>query len=259
MTSSLFNKHIVLITGASSGFGAEMARLFAQQGARLILLARREERLKVLQQELYEAYQTESERIVADIRDFSTLKTELERVEASFGMPTILINNAGLVRGRDKLWENTPEQWNEVLDTNVKGILNMIHLIVPKMLQANQGHIINIGSISGHEVYPGGGVYCASKFAVRALNDTLRMELVDTPLRVSLVSPGMAETEFSAVRFYQDTHKAQQVYQGIEALQAQDIAEAVLYLASQPAHVNVGDIIVYPTHQATSQLIYRKT
>lgn len=253
-----FSQSTVLITGASSGFGAETARHFAKEGARLILLARREERLKQLKKELQEVYQTKSEIIVADISNFDTIEKELKRVEEGFGMPNILINNAGFVYGLDNLWEVTPSQWNEMIDTNIKGVLNMTRLIVPSMLKMQQGHIINIGSISSHGTYPGGGVYCATKFAVRAITDTLRMELVSTPIRVSLVSPGMAKTEFSQVRFYGDQAKADQVYEGIEPLNATDIAETILFIASRPPHVNIADIILYPKNQASHTVVYRQ-
>lgn len=254
----LFLNSIVFVTGASAGFGEETARHFAKEGARLILLARREERLKKLQQELKQDFGTESEIIVADIADFEILEKELQRVGKLFGMPTILINNAGLVRGRDKLWEITPDKWNEMIDTNIKGILNMTRLILPSMIEANQGHIINIGSTSGHGTYPEAAVYCSTKFAVRAITDTLRMELVATPIRVSLVSPGMAQTEFSKVRYDGDEAKANQVYKGIKALTAIDIAKAILFIASQPAHVNIADIIIYPTNQASPTLVHRQ-
>jgi 3-hydroxy acid dehydrogenase / malonic semialdehyde reductase len=259
MTHSSFLHKTILITGASAGFGAETARQFAKEGARLILLARRKDRLVALQQELREAFKTESEIMAVDITDFNAIGEELKRVATAFGMPEILINNAGLVRGMDKLWEITPNQWNEMIDANIKGILNMTRQILPSMLKANQGHIINIGSISGHGTYPGGGVYCATKFAVRAITDTLRMELVATPLRVSLLSPGMAKTEFSAVRFYGDQTKANEVYQGIEPLTAADIAEAILFIASRPPHVNIADMIIFPQGQASTTFIHRQS
>jgi hypothetical protein len=162
------------------------------------------------------------------------------------------------VRGLEKSWETKPEDWNEMIDVNVKGVLNISSQIIPKMLERNSGHIINIGSISGHDVYPGGSVYCATKFALRALTDTLRLELVDSPLRVTLISPGMAKTEFSQVRYRGDQEKADNVYQGIEPLRAEDIAEVIVFAASRPPHVNVADIIVYPTNQASISTVHRK-
>lgn len=255
--ASLFSQSTVMITGASSGFGAETARLFAKEGARLILLARRKERLEQLQQELKDLYQTQSYLITADIADYQKVEKEISKLEHSFEMPTILVNNAGMVKGLDKLWEVQPEAWNEMLDTNVKGVLTATRLILPSMLKANDGHVINVGSISGHATYPGGGIYCATKFALRALTDTLRMELVSTPIRVSLISPGMAKTEFSLVRFEGDEKKADQVYEGVEALTAADIAETIIFAASRPPHVNIADIILYPKCQASTTLIHR--
>ncbi len=256
--ASLFCQSTVMITGASSGFGAETAHLFAKEGARLILLARRKEKLESLQQELQERYHTRSHLIVADIADYQKVEEEVAKLERNFEMPTILINNAGMVKGLDKLWEIQPDAWNEMLDTNVKGVLTATRLILPSMLKANNGHIINVGSISGHATYPGGGVYCATKFALRALTDTLRMELVSTPIRVSLISPGMAKTEFSLIRFEGNEKKANQVYEGVEALTATDIAETILFAASRPPHVNIADIILYPKCQASTTLVHRR-
>ncbi len=256
--TSLFSQSTVMITGASSGFGAETARLFAKEGARLILLARRKERLEQLQQELKERYQTQSHLIATDITDYKRVEEEIIKLQGSFEMPTILINNAGMVKGLDKLWEIQPDAWNEMLDTNIKGVLTATRLILPSMLKANDGHVINVGSISGHSTYPGGGVYCATKFALRALTDTLRMELVSTPIRVSLISPGMAKTEFSLIRFEGDEKKANQVYEGVEALTATDIAETIIFAASRPSHVNIADIILYPKCQASTTLIHRR-
>ncbi len=254
-----FKNSTILITGASSGFGEETARQFAKAGARLILLARRQERLEALQQEFREDFNTESETITANIIDFHAIKKELQRVASSFGLPDILINNAGLVRGMDKSWEIMPDQWNEMIDTNIKGILNMNRLVLPNMLKNQHGHIINVGSTSSHGTYPGGSVYCATKYAVRALTDTLRMELIATPIRVSLISPGMAKTEFSLTRFYGDEAKADQTYEGMDPLKSTDIAEAILFIASRPPHVNIADLIMYPKNQASPTMIHRKT
>ncbi|MBA2369568.1 MAG: SDR family NAD(P)-dependent oxidoreductase [Candidatus Protochlamydia sp.] len=253
----LFSHATVMITGASSGFGEETARHFAKEGARLILLARRREMLEKLQRELNDLHQTHTYLIEADIRDFPLIEEKVARLHSDFGMPDILINNAGLVRGMDKLDQVNPEAWDEMIDTNIKGILTATRLILPHMMEAKKGHIINVGSISGHGTYPGGGVYCATKYAVRALTETLRMELVATPIRVSLISPGMAETEFSIVRFYGDHKQANKVYEGIEALTAVDIAEAIVFMASRPPHVNIADIILYPKNQASTTLIHR--
>lgn len=256
--SKLFENKVVLITGASAGFGASTALAFAREGAHLLLVARRQERVEALAKDLRHQYSIETFPLVLDVSHFEEVKEAFNNLPEEFATPDILINNAGLVRGLDKVWEVKPEDWNEMIDTNLKGVLNVSSQIIPKMIKRNSGHIINLGSISGHDVYPGGGVYCATKFAVRALTDTLRMELVATPLRVTLISPGMAETEFSMVRYKGDKEKAKTIYQGIEALTPEDIAETILFAASRPPHVNVADIIVYPTNQASTTLVHRR-
>lgn len=247
----------VLITGASSGFGLETAKLFAKQGARLILLARRLDRLNKLALELQEKYQTQCLSLAVDITDYSKVEEEFKKVQ-SFGYPDILINNAGLVKGLNKLWETPPSDWDVMIDTNVKGILTMCRLLIPEMLKKKTAQIINIGSTSGHDTYPGGSVYCSTKFAVRALSDTLRKELIETNIRVSLISPGMAKTEFSDIRFDGDKEKAEKVYEGVVPLTAEDIAEAILFVATRPEHVNIADIVIYPKAQASATMIYRK-
>jgi 3-hydroxy acid dehydrogenase/malonic semialdehyde reductase len=256
--SKLFENKIVLITGASAGFGASTAAAFAREGAHLLLMARRKDRIEALAKDLKEQYSNKTFSLVADVSNLEAVKNAFKTLPKDFEVPDILINNAGLVRGLDKIWEVKPEDWSEMIDTNLKGVLNVSSQMIPKMIKRNSGHIINIGSISGHDVYPGGGVYCATKFALRALTDTLRMELVATPLRVSLISPGMAQTEFSLVRYQGDHEKAKTVYQGFEALKPEDIAETILFAASRPPHVNVADIIVYPTNQASTMLVHRQ-
>lgn len=255
----MFKGKTIIVTGASSGFGEAIARAFAREGARLVTIARRGEKLEVLARELEKTYQTEVYSLILDVSDVDQVKEQMSQIPAPFNVPDILVNNAGLVRGLGKLWEVTADEWDQMIDTNVKGILSMTSQVLPKMLEANKGHIINVGSISGHDTYPGGGVYCATKYAVRALTDTLRKELVATPLRVSMISPGIAETEFSMVRFYGDVKKAGDVYKNIEALTAEDIAEMVLFMASRPPHVNIADLIVYPTNQASVSLLHRNT
>jgi len=158
----------------------------------------------------------------------------------------------------NKVWETKPEEWNEMIDINIKGILNLCSQIIPKMLKKNSGHIINVGSVSSHDTYPGGGVYCATKFAVKAITETLRKELVSSPIRVSMISPGMVNTEFSLIRFSGDHSKAKAVYEGLEALTAEDIADIIVFMASRPSHVNIADVVVYPTHQASVSIVHRK-
>lgn len=255
--SKTFQDKTVLITGASSGFGAAFAHHFAKEGARLINIARRKDRLDALAEELRVKYNTEVISIEADVTDLTTITEKLNALPEKFFTPDILINNAGLVKGLEKVWETPAKDWDQVIDTNVKGVLNFCSVIIPRMLKKHSGHIFNIGSISSHDTYPGGGVYCATKFAVRALTDTLRKELVATPLRVSMISPGMAETEFSVVRFHGDKSKADDVYKGIKPLSADDIAEIVLFMASRPANVNIADVIVFPTNQASVSIAHR--
>jgi NADP-dependent 3-hydroxy acid dehydrogenase YdfG len=252
-----FKGKTVIVTGASAGFGCAIAKAFAREGARLIIVARREDRLEELARELQQTYQTEVYSLILDVSEDEKVREQLSSLPAPFNVPDILVNNAGLVRGLGKLWEVTPEEWNQMIDTNIKGVLSVTSQILPIMLEANKGHIINVGSISGYDTYPGGGVYCATKFAVRALTETLRKELVATPLRVSMISPGIAETEFSMVRFYGNKQKADDVYKNIQALKAEDIAEMVIFIASRPPHVAIADLIVYPTNQASVSLIHR--
>jgi NADP-dependent 3-hydroxy acid dehydrogenase YdfG len=257
--SLLFKNKTVLITGASSGFGEACAHAFAKAGAKLITVARRKSRLKELEEQLKRAYQSEIFSLELDISDTQAVADAFKTIPEPFQTPDILINNAGLVKGLNKVWETPPEDWDEMIDVNVKGLLNLSSQVIPRMLKANSGHIINVGSISGYDTYAGGSIYCATKFAVRAITDTLRKELVSTPLRVSMISPGMAKTEFSLVRFDQDPQKADAVYQGMKPLVADDVAEIILFIASRPPHVAIADVIVYPTHQASVSLVHRET
>lgn len=252
-----FQDKTVLITGASSGFGTAFAHAFAKEGAHLVVLARRKERLEQLALELKTKYNTDAFIISVDIANTPEVIKQLNEMPEKFAAPDILINNAGLVHGLKNIWETSPADWDEMIDVNVKGILTTCSQIIPKMLKRNSGHIINIGSISGHDSYPGGGVYCATKYAVTALTDTLRKELVATPIRVSMISPGMAQTEFSMVRYQGDEKRAAKVYENFHALQAEDIADIVLFMASRPPHVSIADVIVYPTHQASVSLLHR--
>lgn len=255
--NGLFKDRTVLITGASAGFGESMAEHFAREGASLILIARRKEKLEAVASKLRKLTSGQVFIIIADVSNLAILQREITKLPDSLCVPDILINNAGLVRGLNKLWETLPSQWNEMIDTNVKGILNVCSLFIPRMLKRNSGHIINVGSISGHDTYPGGSVYCATKYAVTALTETLRKELVATPIRVSMISPGMAKTEFSEVRFPDDPERAKSVYENIQALTADDIAEIVVFMASRPPHVTIADVVVFPTNQASVSLIHR--
>jgi 3-hydroxy acid dehydrogenase/malonic semialdehyde reductase len=252
-SSSLKNK-IVFITGASSGFGRAAAEAFAAEGAKLLLCARRFERLEELQSQL----PTESHIFELDVRDRTAVDAAWTALPQQWKAVDILVNNAGLSRGLDKLQEGSLDDWDEMIDTNVKGLLYITRKVVPGMVQRNSGHVINIGSIAGHEVYPRGNVYCASKHAVDAITKGLRLDVVDTPIRVTTIDPGLAETEFSEVRFHGDAERAKSVYKGLEALTAQDIAETVVWCATRPAHVQIAEIIIFPTNQASAAVVHRQ-
>jgi len=245
---------IVCITGASSGIGRACAEAFAAQGCRLILSARRYERLEELKEEL----DTESIIIELDVRDQKKVENTIRSLDDSWSDIDILINNAGLARGLSKMHEGLLSDWEEMIDTNVKGLLYVSREIIPGMVKRNRGHIVNIGSIAGHEVYPNGIVYCASKHAVDALTRGIRMDLVDTEIRVSTVDPGLVETEFSIVRFHGDGDRADQVYKGFDPLTGTDIADAVLYCTSRPEHVQIAEMIIFPTAQKSSSVVSRK-
>ena len=245
---------IVCITGASSGIGRACAEAFAAQGCRLILSARRYEKLEELKEEL----DTESIIIELDVRDQKKVKNTIRSLDDSWSDIDILINNAGLARGLSKMHEGLLSDWEEMIDTNVKGLLFVSREIIPGMVKRNRGHIVNIGSIAGHEVYPNGNVYCASKHAVDALTRGIRMDLVDTQIRVSTVDPGLVETEFSVVRFHGDGDRADQVYKGLDPLTGTDIADAVLYCVSRPEHVQIAEMIIFPTAQKSSSVVSSK-
>ncbi len=242
---------IVCITGASAGIGAACAAAFAEQGTALVLSARRLERVEALAQSLREQYGARVHTGRLDVRNqkeveefFGSLPPEWREIE-------ILVNNAGLSRGLDKLQEGKILDWDEMIDTNIKGLLYVSRAVVPGMVQRNRGHVFNLGSIAGHQVYPGGNVYCATKFAVDALNQGLRMDLLGTAVRVTSVAPGLVETEFSEVRFRGDTERAAKPYENLQPLCADDIAEIILFCATRPPHVNILETIVLPTDQAS--------
>ncbi|MEM9137951.1 MAG: SDR family oxidoreductase, partial [Cyanobacteria bacterium P01_F01_bin.42] len=238
MAISLTHK-IVLVTGASSGIGEACARVFAEAGAKLILAARREDRLKSLATELRQEYGTESLLISLDVRDRAKVQSSIESLPDDWQAIEVLVNNAGLSRGLDKLYEGSIEDWEEMIDTNIKGLLYLTRAVVPGMVARQVGHVINIGSIAGHQTYPNGNVYCGTKAAVRAISEGLKQDLLGTPVRVSSVDPGLVETEFSDVRFHGDTERAKAVYDTTVPLQAIDIAEVVMFCATRPAHVNL--------------------
>ena len=254
--TKLKNK-IVFITGATSGFGKETAISFAQKGARLIIAARRKEKLKELASQLKKKFKSDVLILPLDVRKGSAVSTAVKKLPAAWKNIDILINNAGLSRGLDKLHEASITDWEEMIDTNVKGLLFVSRAVIPQMVKNNSGHIINIGSIAGHEVYPKGNVYCASKHAVDAITKGMRLDLVDTDIRVTTIDPGLAETEFSIVRFRGNVNKAKSVYTGIEPLSPGDIADAVIYAATRPKNVVVAEMIMLPNKQASGQVVHR--
>lgn len=248
---------IVLITGASAGIGKACAEAFAAAGARLMLTARRIERIEELASQLKKAYNTESLTITLDVRDRTAVEATLGRLPKEWEAIEVLINNAGLSRGLDKLHEGSIDDWEEMIDTNVKGLLYVSRAVIPGMVKRNSGTIVNIGSIAGHEVYPKGSVYCGTKFAVDAITRGLRLELVDTAIRVCTVDPGLVETDFSLVRFRGDAERAKKVYENITPLTPDDVADAVLYCATRPPHVQIADIIMLATHQGSTTVYHR--
>ena len=248
---------IVFITGASSGIGAGCARKFASQGASLILNARNEEKLSALKEELEQQYGARVCLLPFDVRDRKTAAEALASLPDEWKAIDILINNAGLVIGVDKEHEGNLDEWDIVIDTNIKSLLAMTRLVVPGMVARGRGHIINIGSIAGDAAYAGGSVYCATKAAVKALSDGLRIDLVDTPLRVTNIKPGLVETNFSVVRFRGDKDKADNVYKGIRPLTGDDIAETVYFAASIPEYMQIAEMLVMPTYQATGTIVSR--
>lgn len=254
---SLKNK-VVLITGASSGIGKSCARAFAGTGARLILAARRLPRLNELAAELKRKQGEDILLLGLDVRDQPAVEGAVNGLPAEWAAIEVLVNNAGLSRGLDKIHEGKLDDWEEMIDANIKGLLYVSRAVIPGMVKRGQGHVINIGSIAGHEVYPGGNVYCATKFAVRALSKGMRIDLNGTPIRVSEVAPGMVETEFSLIRFRGDKERAGKVYQGLTPLSPDDIADAVVYCATRPPHVNISEMLVLPTAQASTTIVHRK-
>jgi len=248
---------IVLITGATSGIGEACARTFAQQGDQLILLARREDRLAKVAQQLNNQYGVEIKRVLADVRNKESLSAALEELPADWKKVDILINNAGLSQGLDPIDQGNTDDWDTMIDTNVKGLLYVTKIVSNWMIPQQSGHIVNIGSIAGKEVYPNGNVYCATKHAVDALSKAMRIDLLPYNIKVTEINPGMVETEFSVVRFKGDEDRAKKVYENLEPLIAADIADAISYVVSRPKHVNINDMLIMPTVQATATIIKR--
>ena len=245
----------VFITGASSGIGEAAAKKFAESGCKLVLAARRLDRLQALATKLT----TKCHLVELDVRDRLAIEAAVASIPAEFAAIDILLNNAGKARGLAKLHEAEIADHEEMIDTNVKGLLYCTRAVVPGMIKRGYGHVINIGSIAGHETYPNGSVYCATKHAVDALTKGLRLDLVDTPVRVSTVDPGLVETEFSLVRYHGDAERAKKVYTGYQPLTPDDVAEAILWVADRPLHVQIAEVIILPSAQASATITHKTT
>ena len=255
--TKLKNK-IVFISGASSGIGKACANAFAAEGAKLILAARRKDRLEQLASELKEKFDSETKILSFDIQNYKEIKESFASLPEEWKNVDILINNAGLAQGMHKLQEGNPDDWDVMINTNIKGLLYLTREILPNMVKRECGHIINLGSTAGHDVYPSGNVYCATKLAVNAISQSLRIDVLDKSIKVSSVDPGMVETEFSVIRFSGDVERAKNVYKGVDPLTADDVADAILYCATRPKHVNINEIILTPIAQAQSNFVVRK-
>lgn len=254
---NLENK-IVLITGASSGIGEACATEFAKLKANLILSARRKEKLKLLADKLEKEFDIKVNILQMDVRNFEDVQNKFNSLSDDWKQADVLLNNAGLARGMDKIFEGKLTDWNEMIDTNIKGLLNVTRVVSPQMVHRQSGHIINIGSTAGHEVYTYGNVYSATKFAVNSLTQSFRLDMLDKGIKVSSVDPGMVYTEFSKVRFSGDEEIANKVYAGIKPLSPNEVAEAVVFCATRASNVNINQIIITPLYQASSTQVYRK-
>lgn len=250
------NKKIVLVTGATSGIGEGCARRFAEGGYSIIITGRNEEKLARLKQDL----EKQGARVLSlafDVRDRKAAEAAVNNLSEEWKNIDVLINNAGLARGLEPEYQGDFDDWDQMIDTNIKGLLTMTRLIVPGMVERNHGHIINIGSVAGDAAYAGGNVYCATKAAVKAITDGLRIDVADTKLRVTNIKPGLVETNFSNIRFHGDTQRADNVYKGITPLTGSDIADVAFYAASAPEHVQIAEVLVLATHQANGTVIHR--
>jgi NADP-dependent 3-hydroxy acid dehydrogenase YdfG len=252
------NGKIVFITGATAGIGESCAFDFAREGANLILCARRIEKLEQIVTIIKKDFGVKIHYFQLDVRDKYAVEAEISALPEEWKNIDILVNNAGLARGFSKMDNGDIEAWEEMIDTNIKGLLYISRQVLPLMTARNSGHVINIGSVAGHEVYPNGNVYCATKFAVHALSKGIRYDLLDKKIKVTTIAPGLVETEFGEVRFSGDKDRAKQVYKGITPLVAKDISDLVLFAATRPEHVNINEIEVTPTAQASSTQVFRE-
>ena len=248
---------VVMITGATSGIGMACARKFAENGDRLILTGRNEDRLAGIKKELV-AQGADVLTLVFDVRDREKASQAVKTLPAEWQEIDVLVNNAGLALGLEPEYEGNLDEWETMIDTNVKGLLTMTRLVVPGMVQRNSGHIINVGSVAGDAAYAGGNVYCATKAAVKALTDGLRIDVAHTAIRVTNLKPGLVETNFSNIRFHGDTERAANVYKGVKPLTGDDIADVAVYASNAPAHVQIAEVLILATHQASGSVIVRK-
>lgn len=249
---------IALITGATSGIGQACARRFAQNGYAVIITGRNEQKLSNLEKELKEAG-TMVLSLIFDVRESDKAEAAIASLPEEWKAIDVLVNNAGLALGLDKEYEGDPTDWNTMIDTNIKGLLTMTRLVVPGMVARNKGHVVNIGSVAGDAAYANGNVYCATKAAVKLITDGLRIDVADTAVRVTNVKPGLVETNFSNVRFHGDNARAENVYKGIKPLTGDDIADVVVYAANAPEHVQIAEVLVLATHQASGSVIHRES
>lgn len=249
---------LVLVTGASSGIGEACARRFAAEGAHLVLWARRHERLTQLGSDLERAHGIPVRLATVDVRERAVVNQTAAELVAAGQVPDILINNAGLAAGLSRIHEGDVDDWDRMIDTNLKGLLNVTRAILPHMVTRRRGHVVNIGSTAGHMSYPKGNVYSATKAGVRALTEGMNLDMAGTPIRVSSVDPGFVETEFSEVRFRGDAQRAKAVYHGFKPLSAEDVADAIAYVVNLPEHVNVVDMILVPTAQRNVYVVDRE-
>lgn len=250
---------IVFITGASAGIGKACALSFAEEGASLILSARRKNKLDELSKNIKSIFGVKVYAFELDVRDLEQVKEKISSLPAEWKQIDILVNNAGLAKGFSKINDGNIEDWEIMIDTNIKGLLYVTRQILPLMIDRKQGHIINLGSIAGHQVYPYGNIYCATKFAVNSLSEAIRVDTLESNIRVTNIAPGLVETEFSEVRFNGDKERAKNVYNGIEPLTGEDIADLILFAATRKPRININEIIVTPTAQASATQVFRKT
>jgi len=247
-----------LVTGATSGFGLATARALAAQGCHVAITGRRDYRLQAVANEIRDRHRVDALALRFDVRELSQVRSSLEGARGLLSKLDIVVNNAGLALALDPIQTGDPADWDRMIDTNVKGLLYVTRTVLPGMVERGRGHIVNIGSVAGHQTYAGGAVYSATKYAVRAISDALRYDVLGKGVRVSNVEPGLAETEFSEVRFRGDVSRAQSVYEGMTPLRGEDVADAVVWCLTRPPHVNVQSVLILPIDQASAHAVHRR-